>query len=184
MTEPTDGAAPHPPDGEGLGQRSTRQRRAVLGALAARPDFTSAQALHRRLRAQGHRIGLTTVYRTLHALTDAGLVDTARDDTGRRHYRARPTAEHQHYLRCRECGFNIPVASPAVERWAHTTARDLGFSQVEHVVELTGVCAPCQTPHTRTAPHPRTAAVGPRLDSASANPECSIQGSENEFHLR
>jgi Fur family ferric uptake transcriptional regulator len=130
-------------------QRNTRQRRAVLTALAEHPDFTSAQALHQRLRVQGQHIGLTTVYRTLYVLVDAGLVDSVRDESGRQHFRARPTAEHQHYLRCRQCGFNIPVASPAVERWARTTALDLGFTQVEHVVELTGVCPRCETPAAR-----------------------------------
>ncbi len=140
--------APAPPGSsrEKPGQRNTRQRRAVLAALAEHPEFTSAQALHQRLRAQGQHIGLTMVYRTLYALADAGLADSVRDESGRQHFRARPTAEHQHYLRCRHCGFNIPVASPALERWACTTARELGFTQVEHVVELTGVCPRCETP--------------------------------------
>jgi Fur family ferric uptake transcriptional regulator len=124
--------------------RNTRQRRALLGALAEHPDFTSAQDLHQRMCEKGETIGLTTVYRTLHALTEAGLVDSVRDEAGRRHFRARPTAEHQHYLRCRSCGYNVPVASRALERWAKTTAADLGFAQVEHVVELTGLCAQCQ----------------------------------------
>lgn len=124
--------------------RNTRQRRALLAALAEHPDFTSAQDLHQRLCDKGETIGLTTVYRTLHALTEAGLVDSVRDEAGRRQFRARPTVEHQHYLRCRSCGFNVPVASRALERWAKTTAADLGFAQVEHVVELTGLCAQCQ----------------------------------------
>ncbi len=124
--------------------RNTRQRRALLGALAEHPDFISAQALHQRLGEKGETIGLTTVYRTLHALTEAGLVDTVRDEAGRRQFRARPTTEHQHYLRCRSCGFNVPIASRALERWAKTTAADLGFAQVEHVVELTGLCSQCQ----------------------------------------
>lgn len=143
--------APVPPGSvrEKAGQRNTRQRRAVLAALAEHPDFTSAQALHQRLRAQGQHIGLTTVYRTLYALVDAGLVDSVRDESGRQHFRARPGPEHQHYLRCRQCGFNIPVGSPVVERWASTTARELGFTQVEHVVELTGVCPRCENPTDR-----------------------------------
>jgi Fur family transcriptional regulator, ferric uptake regulator len=124
--------------------RNTRQRRALLNALAEHPDFTSAQALHQRLCDKGETIGLTTVYRTLHALTEAGLVDAVRDEAGRRHFRARPTTEHQHYLRCRSCGFNVPIASRALERWAKTTAADLGFAQVEHTVELTGLCSQCQ----------------------------------------
>jgi Fur family transcriptional regulator, ferric uptake regulator len=132
------------PDAEKVGQRSTRQRRAVLAALAQDPDFTSAQALHQQLLERGERIGLTTVYRTLHALASAGLVDTVREGAGQQRFRARPTPEHQHYLVCRQCGNNQPVTSTAVECWARTVARDLDFAEVEHVIELTGICADCQ----------------------------------------
>jgi Fur family transcriptional regulator, ferric uptake regulator len=136
--------APRNPDVETPALRNTRQRRAVLAALAEDPDFTSAQALHQRLCERGERIGLTTVYRTLHALASAGLVDTVREGTGRQRFRARPTPEHQHYLVCRRCGNNQPVTSTAVERWARAVARDLDFAEVEHVIELSGICANCQ----------------------------------------
>jgi Fur family ferric uptake transcriptional regulator len=136
--------APREPGVRRLGQRDTRQRRAVLAALAEDPDFTSAQALHERLLERGEQIGLTTVYRTLHALASAGRVDTVREGAGQQRFRARPTAEHQHYLVCRRCGNNQPVTSTAVERWARTVAQDLDFAEVEHVIELTGICARCR----------------------------------------
>ena len=155
MTQTTRRAAQHTdtprsPGVETRGLRSTRQRRAVLAALAEDPDFTSAQALHQRLLEHGESIGLTTVYRTLHALASAGLVDTVREGAGQQRFRARPTAEHQHYLVCRQCGNNQPVTSTAVERWARSVARDLDFAEVEHVIELSGICANCQ----RARPEP------------------------------
>ncbi len=116
----------------------------MLAALAEDPDFTSAQALHQRLLERGERIGLTTVYRTLHTLAAAGLVDAVREGAGQQRFRARPTPEHQHYLVCRRCGNNQPVTSTAVERWARTVAKDLDFAEVEHVIELTGICARCR----------------------------------------
>ncbi|MGW0820317.1 transcriptional repressor [Streptomyces sp. NPDC002845] len=50
-----------------MGGRTTRQRRAVLRALADCQDFVSAQELHALLVADAHAIGLTTVYRALRA---------------------------------------------------------------------------------------------------------------------
>ncbi|CAM5558358.1 hypothetical protein SALBM311S_06176 [Streptomyces alboniger] len=32
----------------------------------------------------------------------------------------------------------------AVERWADGVAADTGFAEVEHTVELTGICDQCQ----------------------------------------
>ena len=54
----------------GIGQRSTRQRTAVVGALDEIDDFRSTQEIHDYLRGKGENVGLTTVYRTLTALAE------------------------------------------------------------------------------------------------------------------
>jgi Fur family ferric uptake transcriptional regulator len=138
------------PSAAALGKR-TRQRKALLDALAGDPDFTSAQALHQRMLDNGEQIGLTTVYRTLHSLTTAGLVDTVRDPAGQQRFRARPSPEHQHYLVCRLCGNNHPVISSAVEHWAQAIGRHLGFTAIEHVIELSGICTRCRPQREKTA---------------------------------
>ena len=56
-------------------QRSTRQRAAVSAMLDTLSDFRSAQEIHEALRRSGDPIGLTTVYRALQSLVDAGEVD-------------------------------------------------------------------------------------------------------------
>ena len=132
------------PGGYGFG-RATRQRRAVLRRLAANPGFVTAQALHARLLAAGDRIGLTTVYRTLHALTRAGVLDTARDPAKGQLFRMRAAHSHQHYLICRACRRSVAVTSAAVERWASAAGRRHGFTDVQHVIEMTGVCAACRS---------------------------------------
>lgn len=128
--------------------RTTRQRKAVLSALHDRAGFTSAQELHEALEADGITIGLTTVYRTLHALDRSGQVDVVRERNGERLYRPRPTDGHRHYLVCRDCGLSTAVEADAVERWAEDVADTLGFTEVEHTVELTGVCDRCRVTPT------------------------------------
>ncbi|WP_405639407.1 Fur family transcriptional regulator [Streptomyces sp. NBC_00019] len=127
-----------------VGQRPTRQRSALVQALANCCDFVSAQDLHARMTGDGTRIGLTTVYRALRALEAAGEVDVAQAAAGERLYRWRPGTGHRHYLICRACGFNRPVEAEVVEEWAGRIAADSGFAGVEHIVELTGVCTDCQ----------------------------------------
>ena len=106
-------------------------------------DFRSVQELHEMLRHSGVSIGLTTVYRTLAALAEAGEVDALRTDAGETIYRRCRTSDHHHHLVCRGCGHTVEVEGPAVERWAEAVARANGFTDVSHTVEVFGTCATC-----------------------------------------
>lgn len=124
------------------GRRSTKQRAAVVELLAQIDDFRSAQELHDELRKRGDGIGLTTVYRTLQSLSEAGEIDVLRTDTGEAIYR-RCSTHHHHHLVCRHCGRTVEVEGPAVERWAEKIASGHGFSDISHTVEIVGTCAEC-----------------------------------------
>jgi Fur family ferric uptake transcriptional regulator len=121
------------------GRRSTKQRAAVVELLSAVDDFRSAQELHDELRKRGDGIGLTTVYRTLQSLSEAGEIDVLRTGSGEAIYR-RCSAHHHHHLVCRLCGRTVEVEGPAVERWAEKIAAEHGFSEISHTVEITGTC--------------------------------------------
>ena len=125
------------------GVRATRQRTAVADLLGRVDGFRSAQDLHDLLRSEGASVGLTTVYRHLQALADAGQVDVLRNVDGESVYRRCPTAEHHHHLVCRSCGRSVEVDGPEVEAWAARTASTHGFTDVEHTVEVFGTCAAC-----------------------------------------
>lgn len=124
------------------GLRATRQRAAVSRLLSEVDDFRSAQDLHEQLRRQGEGIGLTTVYRTLQTLADAGEIDVLRTDSGEAIYR-RCSTEHHHHLVCRHCGRAVEVSDPPVEDWAERIAREHGFTDVGHTVEIIGLCPNC-----------------------------------------
>jgi Fur family transcriptional regulator, ferric uptake regulator len=125
------------------GQRATRQRAAIADLLDELTDFRSAQEIHEELRRRGDGIGLTTVYRTLQALADAGEIDVLRTGTGEASYR-RCSEHHHHHLVCRSCGKTVEVEGPAVEHWAERVALQHGFAEVSHTVEILGVCAACR----------------------------------------
>ena len=123
--------------------RATRQRAAVAAALSESDEFRSAQELHDMLRHRGDSVGLTTVYRTLQSLADAGEVDMLRTDDGEAVYRRCSTEEHHHHLVCRECGRAVEVEGPAVEKWAAAMAAEHGFVDVAHTLEIFGTCRDC-----------------------------------------
>jgi Fur family ferric uptake transcriptional regulator len=122
---------------------TTARRDAVRRVLAASEGFRSAQDIFANLRADGSRIGLTTVYRALQALSDSGEVDVLRTDEGEAVYRACATEEHHHHLVCRVCGRTVEVAGPVVERWAEAIGAEHAFVDVTHTVEVFGTCPDC-----------------------------------------
>ncbi len=121
----------------------TRQRAAVTQALAGAEGFLSAQALHELVRQSGASVGLTTVYRHLQALADAGQVDVLRSGDGEAVYRQCSAEAHHHHLVCRSCGATEEVIGPEVERWAAKVAARHGFRDVSHTVEIFGTCRTC-----------------------------------------
>ena len=123
--------------------RNTRQRSAVSALLGEVDGFHSAQELHAMLRQRGERVGLTTVYRTLQGLADAGEVDVMRPPGGEHLYR-RCSDTHHHHLVCRTCGATVEVEGPAVESWTSKVAAQHGYSDVSHTLELFGTCANCR----------------------------------------
>ncbi|MDN3296512.1 transcriptional repressor [Streptomyces ficellus] len=96
-------------------------------------------------RSRASRTGLSTVYRTLQALDHNGRLDTVRDSDGERLYRWRSSAGHQHYVICRGCGCSQVVDTEIVEGWAERIGESLQFTDVEHTLELSGVCLRCST---------------------------------------
>jgi Fur family transcriptional regulator, ferric uptake regulator len=125
-------------------QRTTRQGGLVRDQLAAGAGFRSAQSVFSELRSKGEVIGLSTVYRHLQTLADLGDADTLQTADGESLYRlCGQSSRHHHHLVCRLCGRTVEIEGRGVERWAAQIADEHGFTDVDHTVELLGVCAQC-----------------------------------------
>lgn len=123
--------------------RPTRQRKAVVEALREGGSFLTAQEIYGLLRGRGGGIGLSTVYRTLQALADAGEIDAVRNKEGETLYRRCSRDGHHHHLVCRNCGASVEIESPELERWAENVASKHGFAEVTHTLEVYGLCRSC-----------------------------------------
>jgi Fur family ferric uptake transcriptional regulator len=131
---------------EGPGQpakRNTPQKAAVKHALGEAKGFVSAQQLHQTLKNHGSTIGLATVYRTLADLAVAGEADSLQSKDSEVLYRA-CTTSHHHHLICRECGLTLEIEAEKLEKWADQVAKERGFSQPSHNIDIFGICAACQ----------------------------------------
>lgn len=120
----------------------SRRRAEVSAALGELPGFVSAQDVYAGMRSAGSPIGLATVYRALQSMVDDGEADLLRAPEGEALYR-RCSGTHHHHLVCRSCGRTVEVKAPSVERWARDVAARHGFTDAQHTVEVTGICATC-----------------------------------------
>jgi Fur family ferric uptake transcriptional regulator len=127
-------------------QRATRQGEAVRDALREAGGFRSAQDVYAVLRNGGATVGLSTVYRHLQSLVENNVVDVIHTQDGEATYRfcgAPVEGRHHHHLVCRRCGRTEEIEGRAVERWAGEVAQAHGYTDVDHTVELFGVCPRC-----------------------------------------
>ena len=141
-------------------QRMTKQRQAVLDELTRVSDFRSAQQIFEDLHSQGQRVGMATVYRSLQGLAEDGRVDTLRSTEGEVLYRSCASDHHHHHLVCRECGFTEEIEQSQIESWVSAVAADHGFSDVEHSLELFGLCASCREKESARSGKPERRTVG------------------------
>jgi Fur family ferric uptake transcriptional regulator len=125
--------------------RPTPQRVLVLAELMTEPDDATAQDLHERLRARGQRLGLATVYRTLNALVQEGVVDVLPHRPGELCYRWCGD-EHHHHLVCSVCHRVVELRDCGLEPWLQRLAAAAGFVATGHRLEVAGLCGDCREP--------------------------------------
>lgn len=127
------------------GLRMTEQRRRVLGALTHRSHLTPDAIAALVATDGGPELPPSTIYRTLDALEEVGLVEhTHLDHRAPTYHRA---GRHGHlHLRCRECGrvseIDPTVAAPFVATVRDTTGFDADLTHMA----IHGRCAECADP--------------------------------------
>jgi len=125
--------------------RSTRQQSAILEALYEADEFKSAQEIYSLLAKKKLKVGLATVYRTLQKMAEKQDIDAIKSIDGETLYRhCGQNDGHHHHLICNKCGLTITVEGPAIENWTDKVAKENGFSEVSHKVDIFGICKNCR----------------------------------------
>jgi len=126
------------------GLRATAPRRAVIGVLECRREHLSAEDIRRELTADGVRIDLSSVYRTLTLLVRLGVVRPVGPSERHGHFEVRH--QEQVHLVCSRCGAVIEAAlgreGPFDDAMV-AVARKHGFRLSEFTIEASGRCAAC-----------------------------------------
>lgn len=123
--------------------RVTPQRVALLRLLLREGGHLTADELHRQAEGELPGLSATSIYKSLHALRDAGLVREVNVGTGAVRYDANVGRQHHHRV-CRRCARIDDVACPSGRDGACVAGHDLGGFRAEHVdVVYRGLCAAC-----------------------------------------
>lgn len=124
------------------GQRVTSQRLAVAGALSSARRQVTAQELWEQMRPRHPRVGRATVFRTLEALSEAGIARRLERD-GHVYVYVACRSAHHHHLACRICGTVEEVGEELVADITERARRELGFEIEDARLDFYGVCRSC-----------------------------------------
>jgi Fe2+ or Zn2+ uptake regulation protein len=128
----------------GGGQRYTSQRRALVSVLdRAHTPLSTAEIVEGRTGPQ------SSVYRNLAVLEQVGVVRRVIAEGGFARFElAEDLTQHHHHLICSTCGKVDDVTIPqnletTIDRAVGRLARESGFAQVHHRLDLIGTCRAC-----------------------------------------
>ena len=124
------------------GLRLTRQRRAVVDAVAGASSSVSALQVFDAARATCPELGLTTVYRTLEVLSEIGAL---RRVHGPDHCEAfvPAGAAHGHTVVCSHCGSVVEFTECDMHAVVVAASEQTGYRITEHFLQLSGTCPVC-----------------------------------------
>lgn len=118
--------------------RMTDQRRVIAKVLSEASDHPSVEDVYNRAHKLDDRISLSTVYRTVRLLVDAGILES--HDFGDGKARLETVAEDHHdHLIDLKSGKVIEFHNEEIEKLQERVAFELGFKLMDHRLELYGV---------------------------------------------
>ena len=128
--------------------RVTTARRALLAVLANSDHHRTAEDLADEVRSAYPAVHRATIYRSLEALTEMGLIEHTHLGHGAAVYHLAEGAHH--HLVCESCGVVIEVPSALFDELSGTIRSDYGFEVTSRHFAVIGRCRQCvATPASR-----------------------------------
>lgn len=124
------------------GGRRTASRQAIVEALVAAGSHTTAEDIAARVQRRFPSVNLSTVYRTLDALEDAGVVDHVHLGHGRAIYHLSED-DHQHLV-CERCESVEELPASKLRTFLSLLDREYGFEVDRRHFAIVGLCRDCR----------------------------------------
>ena len=128
-------------DNKGL--KSTAQRDYIADIFFKSNTHISLDELLKKVKRKTPNIGYATVYRTMKLLTDSGLAIARQFGDGQTRYENLPEDGHHDHMICIKCSKIAEFQNQKIELLQSEMAKKLGFTVVNHKLELYGYCPAC-----------------------------------------
>lgn len=120
------------------GLKMTGQRRVIARVLSESEDHPDVELLYQRATAIDPKISIATVYRTVRLFEEASILDRHDFGDGRSRYEESSEQHHDHLIDI-ESGEVIEFTNDEIEALQRKVARRLGYTLVDHKLELYAV---------------------------------------------
>ncbi len=128
---------------ESHGLKTTAQRDFIADSFFRTNTHISLDELLKKVKRKNPRVGYATVYRTMKLLTDSGLALERRFGDGQTRYENMPEDGHHDHMICIKCGKISEFQNQKIEQLQAETAKKLGYTVINHKLELYGYCSEC-----------------------------------------
>jgi Fur family ferric uptake transcriptional regulator len=128
---------------ESKGLKTTAQRDYIADTFFKTNTHISLDELLRKVKRKTPNIGAATVYRTMRLLTECGLAVARQFGDGQTRYENLPEDGHHDHIICIRCAKIAEFQNVKIEQLQAETARKLGFTVINHKLELYGYCPEC-----------------------------------------
>jgi len=125
------------------GLKSTAQRDYIADTFFKSNTHISLDELLKKVKRKTPNIGYATVYRTMKLLTDSGLAIARQFGDGQTRYENLPEDGHHDHMICIKCSKIAEFQNQKIELLQSEMAKKLGFTVVNHKLELYGYCTEC-----------------------------------------
>jgi Fur family ferric uptake transcriptional regulator len=122
------------------GLKMTDQRRTMVRSALSHTGHFTADDVHEKLRYEGERVSLATVYRALGLLEESGILEGHDFDDGQRRYERALTREHHDHLICLDCRAVVEFQNRAIEDLQEQVLKEHGFRMVHHALTIFASC--------------------------------------------
>lgn len=120
----------------------SKQREIILDTLSKNAIHPTAEALLEFLKRNDSNVGMTTLYRNLNQLADAGLIKKIDGLEPSAHF-DHNTFEHYHFI-CEKCKKVYDIPSSVAPDLVKNTTEATGFDITSHDIVFHGICSKCK----------------------------------------
>lgn len=126
------------------GLKSTKQRKAILEVLNSMELPATAEDVFLGLKDIDAAANLSTVYRTLEALSEQDIIRKISIVGEEKAFYEMLKASHRHFLICVNCKKMLPISGCPLEKYEKSLEEKTDFEISGHSLNLYGYCPACK----------------------------------------